>query len=125
MWGFPLTFLINLTVLLCLRFNLLGLGLFCRRIKIQIPPKSLWMICFPMMKMTKDKEVSVLQVTFLLCFCSAEYKDALYKNVSMLGDHCNTAGVVNASARIRNPVIDIHSVHWYVQNWGLGFLRVY
>lgn len=79
------------------------------------------MISFPMMKMTKDKEVSVLQITLLVCFCSAENKDALYKSVSMLGDLCNTAGVVNASARIGNPVIGIHSVHWCVQNWGLGF----
>lgn len=72
------------------------------------------MIYFPMMKMTKDKEVSVFQVTLLVCFCSAEYKDALYKNVSMLGHHWDTAGVVNASARIRNPIIDIHSVNWNV-----------
>lgn len=76
------------------------------------------MIYFPMMKMTKDKEVSVFQTTLLVCFCSAEYKDALYKNVSMLGHLWDTA-----SAKIRNPIIGTHSVHWYVQNRGLGFLR--
>lgn len=121
MWSFSLTLLINWTVLLCFRFNLLGLGLFCRRIKIRIPPKSPWMIYFPMMKMTKDKEVSVLRITLLGCFCSAEYEDVLYKNGSMLGVLWDTTGVVNASARLRNPIIDIHSIHWYVQNWGLGF----
>lgn len=70
------------------------------------------MIYFPMMKMTKDKEVSVLQITLLVCLFSAEYKDVLYKNVSMLGDLWDTAGVGNASARIRNAIIDAHSLHW-------------
>lgn len=93
MWGFPLMLLIKWTVLLCLRFkcNNLGLGLFYRRIKIQIPPKSLWMTYFPMMKMTKDKEVSTLQIIMLVYFCNAEYKDALYKNESMFGVLWGTA----------------------------------
>lgn len=79
------------------------------------------MIYFPMMKMTKGKEVSVLEITLLVCFCSAKYKDGLYKNGSMLGVLWDTAGVMIASARIRNPITDKHSLHWYVQNWGLGF----
>jgi len=38
-----------------------------------------------MTKMTKDKEVSALQITMFGYFCSAEHKDAFYKNESLLG----------------------------------------
>lgn len=42
------------------------------------------MTYFPMMKMTKDKEVSALQITMLLYSCNAGYRDTLYKNESIL-----------------------------------------
>lgn len=69
------------------------------------------MTYFPMMKMTKDKEVSGLQIRMLVYFCNAQYKVAFYKNESMFGVLWDTAGVVNASVRIRKPVIDMHSIH--------------
>lgn len=62
------------------------------------------MTYFPMMKMTKDKGVSALQITMLVYFCNAESKDALYKNESLLEVLWVTARVVNASVRIRKPV---------------------
>lgn len=69
------------------------------------------MTCFPMMKMTKDKEVSALQITMLVYSCNAGCRDALYKSESILGVLWGTAGVVNVSVRIRKPVIGTWSVH--------------
>lgn len=68
------------------------------------------MIYFPMMRMTKDKEVSALVTTLLVCFCS-ENVEMHFTKMLASPVYCNTAGVVNASARTRNPIIDINSVH--------------